>query len=171
MKKICYLTLVLFFCLHVPAFAKTEKIISKDNEYGGVTKEITYSDGDDKYQKGIKRIIISQDSKGEIKRLEVYANESHSAKEGWYKTVTYYWERSRISEAYSTDADSAKYGFYKMVAYFDSNNRLDKREYYLKEDSLAATFGVHKRVVYYDSNGRETHVEDFDKFGSLLKIE
>jgi uncharacterized protein YxeA len=171
MSKIAGLTIGLLLCVHGAVFAATEELISKDNEYGGVTKQITFSVEDTNFKRGIYRLIASYDRDGTKKKMEVYATPSRSSEEGWYKRVIYYWGRKRVSEAYSTDSDSAKYGFFKMVSYFDSNNKLDRREYYLNEDSLAAKSGVYKRVVYYDKSGRETNVEDLDRLGNVVLID
>jgi hypothetical protein len=58
-----------------------------------------------------------------------------------------------------------------MVSYLDDNNRLEKREYFLNEDSLAAKLGVYKRVVHYDDNEKATHVEDLDIQGNVVVLE
>ena len=171
MIKTAALIIGLLLYVHVTVFAAAEQVISTDNEYGGVTTQVTYSAEDPNFKRGIYRITASYDGNGLKKRMEVYATPDHSEKEGWYKRVIYYWGRKRVSEAYSTDSDSTKYGFYKMVSYFDSNNTLDRREYYLNEGSLAAKRGVYKRVVYYDKRGRETNVEDLDRVGNVLLID
>jgi hypothetical protein len=103
--------------------------------------------------------------------MEVYATGGYSGKKGWYKKVIYYWGRKKISEAYSTDADSTKYGFSRMVSYFDNNDRLEKREYYLNEDTVAGKLGVYKRVVHYDSKGKIDYVQDLDRLDNPVLIE
>ena len=171
MKRTALLTIGLFFSINVTATAATEKVISQDNEYGGLTKVIVYSEADSEFKKGMGKIIASYDNEGSKKKMEIYATESHSKEMGWYKKVIYYWERKKVSEAYSTDSDSEKYGFHRMVSYFDKDNRLEKREYYLNKNTTAGKLGVYKRVVHYDDKGKVTYVEDLDRRGSLVLIE
>ena len=171
MKRIGIFTLVLSLYVCATALAGKEAVIFKDNEYGGVTKQITYSENDASFKKGMQKIVASYDNQGNKKKMEVYATKSHAEKTGWYKKVIYYWGRKKVSEAYSTDSDSVKYGFHKMVSYLDDNNRLEKREYFLNKDSLAARLGVYKRVVYYDDNEKATHVEDLDIQGNTVVVE
>ena len=170
MRKAAFFALSLFFCLNAVTMAATEEIISRHNEYGGLTQQIIYSDKDPDFSKGIYKIVASYDSEGRKKKMEIYATESHSNEAGWYKKVIYYWERKKISEAYSTDSDSLKNGFHRMVSYYDKNNILEKREYYLNENTTAAKLGVYKRVAHYDKNGKVTYVEDLDYNGSPVLI-
>jgi hypothetical protein len=58
-----------------------------------------------------------------------------------------------------------------MVSYFDNNDRLEKREYYLNEDTVAGKLGVYKRVVNYDSMGKIDHVQDLDRLDNPVFIE
>lgn len=171
MKRNGILAVLLSLYVCATALAGEETEIFKDNEYGGVTKQITYSENDANFNKGMQKIVASYDKHGNKKKMEVYATKSHAKKAGWYKKVIYYWGRKKVSEAYSTDSDSTKYGFYKMVSYLDDNNRLEKREYFLNEDSLAAKLGVYKRVVHYDDNEKATHVEDLDIQGNIVVLE
>jgi len=171
MKRTALLTIGLIFYLNVMAIAATEEVISESNEYGGLTKQIVYSEKDPDFKKGMYKIIASYDNEGSKKKMEIYATESHSEEHGWYKKVIYYWQREKISEAYSTDSDSVKYGFHRMVSYFDKDNILEKREYYLNKNTTAAKLGVFKRVVHYDIRGKVTHVEDLDQRGNPVLIE
>jgi hypothetical protein len=169
MKKTRYFAMVLFLCLTTTAFAKEESIL-KDNEYGGITKVVTFSKKDATYKKGIKKIVTAYDEMKNKIMVEVYATKIHSEKEGWDKTTTYYWDETSIGEVHSTDSHSEVYGFDKMVNYYDQNNLLYKREYYLRKESVFANLGVHKRVVYYDNNGRIAQSEDLDRVGNIIKI-
>ena len=171
MKTTALLTTGLLLYVNLTAMAASEKVISENNEYGGLTKQIAYSEEDSDFKKGIGKIIASYDNEGSKKKMEIYATESHSKEKGWYKKVIYYWERKKVSEAYSTDSDSEKYGFHRMVSYFDKDNRLEKREYYLNKNTTAGKLGVYKRVVHYDDKGKVTYVEDLDRRGSLVLIE
>jgi hypothetical protein len=58
-----------------------------------------------------------------------------------------------------------------MVSYFDNNDRLEKREYYLNEDTVAGKLGVYKRVVHYDSKGKIDYVQDLDRLDNPVLIE
>jgi hypothetical protein len=171
MKTIALLTIGMFFSINLTAIAETEEIIFQNNEYGGVTKQIVYSETDSDFKKGLHKIIASYDNEGSKKKMEIYATESHSKEKGWYKKIIYYWGRKKVSEAYSTDSDSVKYGFHRMVSYFDKDNILEKREYYLNKNTTAAQSGVYKRVVHYDDRGKVTYVEDLDRRGNLVLVE
>ena len=171
MRKIISLVLLLFLGTPGTAAAEAERVLFENNEYGGVTKEIIYSEGDAHFKKGMYKVIASYDKDGNKKKMEVYATAGYSEKKGWYKKVIYYWGRKKVSEAYSTDADSTKYGFSRMVSYFDKNNRLEKREYYLNEDTEAGKLGVYKRVVHYDSKGKIDYVQDLDRLDNPVLIE
>ena len=171
MSRIISFVILLLLGTYGTATAEAERVVFENNEYGGVTKEITYSEGDVPFKKGMYKVIASYDKDGNKKKMEVYATGDYSAKKGWYKKVIYYWERKKISEAYSTDADSTKYGFSRMVSYFDKNNRLEKREYYLNEDTVAGKLGVYKRVVHYDSRGKIDYVQDLDRLDKPVLIE
>ena len=171
MKTVAILAMLLSLTVGAVALAGNEEVIFENNEYGGVTKQITYSENDASFNQGMRKIVASYDNQGNKKKMEVYATKDHSEKTGWYKKVIYYWGRKKVSEAYSTDSDSAKYGFYKMVSYLDAGNRLERREYFLNEESLAAKLGVYKRVVHYDDNEKITRVEDLDIQGNIVLIE
>jgi hypothetical protein len=171
MRKTLYVMILLYFCLNATAVAEQVEIVFQNNEYGGITKQITYAKGDANYDKGMKKVVASYDRDGNQKRMEIYATEDQAQRLGWYKRIIYYWERSRISEAYSTDSDSRKYGFHKMVTYLDDRNRLEKREYYLKENTRAGKLGVYKRVIYYDSKGKASRVVDLDRLGNVVVTE
>jgi hypothetical protein len=95
MKKTGYFAVVLFLCLSVTVFAKEESIL-KDNEYGGITKVVTFSKKDAEYKKGIKKIVTAYDELKNKIMVEVYATKIHSEKEGWDKTTTYYWDKTSI---------------------------------------------------------------------------
>ena len=169
MKATGYFAVVLFLCLTATAFGKEESTL-KDNEYGGITKVVTFSEKDAEYKKGIKKIVTAYDEMKNKIMVEVYATKIHIEKEGWDKTTTYYWGETRIGEVHSTDSHSEVYGFDKMVNFYDKNNLLYKREYYLRKESVAAKLGVYKRVVYYDNNGRKTESEALDRVGNIIKI-
>ena len=171
MRKIVSFVILLCLATYGTAAAEAEKVVFDNNEYGGVTKEITYSEEDTNFKKGMHKVIASYDKDGNKKKMEVYATGGHSEKKGWYKKVIYYWGRKKISEAYSTDADSTKYGFSRMVSYFDNNDRLEKREYFLNEDTVAGKLGVYKRVVHYDSKGKIDYVQDLDRLDNPVLIE
>ena len=171
MKRTALFTVVLIFYLNTMAIAVTEKVIFEKNEYGGLTKQILYSEKDPEFKKGMYKIIASYDNEGSKKKMEIYATESHASEAGWYKKVIYYWVRKKVSEAYSTDSDSLKYGFHRMVSYYSKDNILEKREYYLNGNTTASQLGVYKRVVHYDNSGKETHVEDLDQRDNPLLIE
>ena len=171
MRTIISFVILLFLAAHGTAAAEAERVLFDNNEYGGVTKEIIYSADDAHFKKGMYKVIASYDRDGNKKKMEVYATGGYSEKKGWYKKVIYYWGRKKISEAYSTDADSTKYGFSKMVSYFGNNNRLEKREYYLNEDTVAGKLGVYKRVVHYDSKGKIEYVQDLDRLDNPVLIE
>ena len=171
MKRTALITLVLIFFLSATAAAETEEVISEHNEYGGVTKQIIFSEKDPDFQKGMYKIVASYDNEGNKIKMEIYATESHSSEAGWYKMVIYYWGREKVSEAYSTDSDSLKYGFHRMVSYYGRDNILEKREYYLNKNTTAAQLGVYKRVVHYDNSGKVTQVEDLDEMGNLVQVE
>ena len=169
MKKTGYFAVLLFLCLISTAFAKEEWIL-KDNEYGGITKIISFSEKDAEYKNGIQQIVTAYDERKNKTMVEVYATKIHSEKEGWDRTITYYWGETSIGEIHSTDSHSEVYGFNRMVNYYDQNNLLHKREYYLRKESVFSKLGVYKRVVYYDNKGRKTATEDLDRVGNVIKI-
>ena len=169
MGKSGYLAVVLFLCLVSTALGKEERVL-KDNEYGGITKVVIYSEKDAEYKNGIKQVVTAYDAKKTKVMVEVHATEIQSEREGWDKTVTYYWGGTSIGEVYSTDSHSEVFGFDRMVNYYDNNNLLYKREYYLRKESAFATLGVYRRVVYYDENGKKTKYEDLDRLGNVVEI-
>ena len=71
MKATGYFAVVLFLCLTATAFGKEESTL-KDNEYGGITKVVTFSEKDAQYKKGINKIVTAYDEmKKESKGLEI----------------------------------------------------------------------------------------------------
>ena len=169
MAKSGYLAVLLVLCLVSAAFGKEESVL-KDNEYGGITKVIVFSEKDAEYKKGIKQIVTAYDAKKTKIMVEVQATQVQSEREGWDKTVTYFWGGTSVGEVYSTDSHSEVFGFDRMVNYYDNNKLLYKREYYLRKDSAFANLGVYKRVVYFDENGRKTGSEDLDSLGNVVEI-
>ena len=169
MKRIGCFAVLLFLCLTATVFAKEESIL-KDNEYGGITKIVSFSKKDAEHKKGIQQMVTAYDERKNKMMVEVSATKIHSEKEGWDKTITYYWGETSIGEVHSTDSHSEVYGFNKMVNYYDQNNLLYKREYYLRKESVFSKLGVYKRVVYYDNEGRITGTEDLNKIGTIIRI-
>jgi hypothetical protein len=170
MKEIGYLTLILFLSFNVAAFAE-KKIVLRDNEYGGITEIFTYSKEDAEFKEGFYRKTVSYDNKERIKSIEVLATEEHTKMQGWHRSITYYWGKTKIGEIYATDSHAEEYGFDKMIVYLDKNHKVSKREYFLRDDTLGAREGIYKRVVYYDKNERRVKTESLDKLGNVLKVE
>ena len=170
MKLIALIGTALVFLMNGLVFAASHEEILQNNEYGGITEILTYSAGDDEYKQGIEKMVTSYDHKGNKMSVEAYATDENSTKEGWKKTVTYYWGKETIGEVYSTDSHSAIYGFYRMVNYYDNDNKIYKREYFLRQDSIIGQLGVYKRVVYYDKEGRKTGFADLDRFNNPIEI-
>ena len=85
MRKIISFVILLFLAMHGTAAAEAERVIFDNNEYGGVTKEIIYSEDDANFKKGMYKVIASYDKDGNEKKMEVYATGGYSEKKGWYK--------------------------------------------------------------------------------------
>ena len=51
MRKIIFFVILLFLATHGTAAAEAERVIFANNEYGGVTKEIIYSEDDATFKK------------------------------------------------------------------------------------------------------------------------
>lgn len=172
MKKVTILVFILPFLLTITSLAGTEKVTSKNNDYGGVTKETTYSENDVEYKEGMLINTTHYDSKGNVVKYEQIATLSHAVEEGVLKFTIYMKNKKRTKiEAYSTEAFASQTGYHKMVGYFDNKERLLRREYYMTKDSLPAQFGVHKSIVYYDEKGRKTKTDYVDKQGQIVMTE
>ena len=69
MRKITFFVVLLFLATHGTAAAEAERVIFDNNEYGGVTKEIIYSEDDATFKKGLtspSRAAISRTSELEM---------------------------------------------------------------------------------------------------------
>jgi hypothetical protein len=139
------------------------------NEYGGKTEFVAYSEDDREYRDGVAEKITSYDEKGSVVRVEIHATTDLAENKGWDRSVTYYWGERKIGEVYSTDSDSAVSGFYQMVDYLE-HDKLSKREFYIRPNSVIGTLGVYKRVIHYDANGNQTNFEDLDRLGNPVTI-
>jgi hypothetical protein len=64
MRKIISFVILLFLATHGTAAAEVERVIFDNNEYGGVTKEIIYSEDDANFKKGMYKVIASYDKDG-----------------------------------------------------------------------------------------------------------
>ena len=170
MKKRTLFTLALILSATTVVFAKPNIRIMTGNEYGGKTEFISYSEDDREYKNGTAEKITSYDGKGNVVRVEIHATETLEEKEGWDRSVTYYWGETKIGEVYSTDSNSAVSGFYQMVDYLDHGGKLSKREFYVRPNSVIGTLGVYKRVVHYDERGNQTNFEDLDRVGNPVTI-
>ena len=168
MRRIAYLSLILFICMNLSAFGG-ERVIFQDNEYGGITEKITYSKEDAEYKEGFYKKTVSYDKKGNPKSIELYATKAHTDEQGWYRSITYFWGKTKIGEVYATDSHAEEYGFHKMVVYLDTDEKVSKREYILREDTVGAKQGIYKRVIHYDSDGRRTKAINLDKLGNVVK--
>jgi uncharacterized protein YxeA len=82
MKRTVLLTIGMLLYINLTAIAATEEVISQNNEYGGLTKQIVYSEKDSDFKKGMEKIIASYDNEGSKKKMEIYATESHSKEKG-----------------------------------------------------------------------------------------
>jgi hypothetical protein len=146
-----------------------EKVVLPNNEYGGATEIFTYSEEDAEHEQGFHKKLVSYDKKKNIKAIEVYATEAHTRAQGWYRSITYYWGKTRIGEVYPTDSHSEKFGFDKMVIYLDKDLHVGKREYFLRENTIGAKQGIYKRVIYYDRDGRRVKARNLDKLGNVVR--
>ncbi len=99
MRKIISFVILLFLAMHGTAAAEAGRVIFDNNEYGGVTKEIIYSEDDATFKKGMYKVIASYDKDGNKKKMEVYATGGYSEKKGWYKKVIYYLETDQLAKA------------------------------------------------------------------------
>ena len=104
MQAVLVSILMLCLCLNLPANAEEEELVYENNEYGGMTKQVIYSEGDPNYRKGLHKIIVSYDGKGVEKRLEVFATESQTEKLGWHKKIIYHWGESKMSFRIQSEA-------------------------------------------------------------------
>jgi len=171
MNKISCLTLIWLFCLNIPVFAATEKVVLHNNKFGGITKLVTYFNENEYNKDGIQKIIYHYDNRGHEKLVEIFATNDYSTKVGLYKTLIYYKEKGRIIEIFSTDIQAAEKGYYKLVLHLSDSNKLEKQEYYFTEKSPVAMLGIYKRVIYYDSRGEIKRVIHLDKVGNIAMIE
>jgi len=170
MRRGDFISLALFFCVATTACVQSNVTILKDNEYGGVTKVITYSEEDDEYKRGTREKISSYNAKGDIVKTEIRATKDLAEREGWEAKITYYWGKSKIDEVYSTESESTVSGFYQVVDTIGKHGKLSKREFYIRPTSVIGTLGVYERVIHYDANGNQTRFEDLDRLGNPVTI-
>lgn len=171
MRKISCLILIWFFCLDIPVFAMTEKIVLHNNKFGGITKLITYFNKTEDNNDGVQKIIYHYDNKGHEKLVEIFSTNDYSTKVGIYKTLIYYKEKGKIIEIFSTNIQVAEKGYSKLVLHVSHSNKLEKQEYYFAEKSPIAMLGIYKRVIYYDSSGEVTKVLHLDKVGNIAMVD
>ncbi len=170
MKRIGYFTVILSLSMNMAALAE-EKVVLLENEFGGMTEIYTYSKEDVEHKRGFHKKTISYDHKNDIKSVEILATKAHTKAEGWHTSITYFWGERRIGELYPTDSHAQEYGFNKMVVYYDEDNKVSKREYFLRDNTIGAKQGIYKRVVYYDTNEKRIKSENLDKLGNVVKTE
>lgn len=177
MRKIVLGLCVLLVALVVAdsAFAKTEKIIEKRNEFGGETEEEAYSPGDDKYKDGIAKLVEYYDGNKRILKMETYFTPEHSLKDGIQKSVQYYdnrfytiGKRTRV-EFYYTDDYAGREGIFKSIKYYDEDEDITKVEYFYTDD-YAKRKVVSRMELLYDDDKPSKKVF-YDKYGKVLSTE
>ena len=167
MSRIAHLTMIFLLCMSAIALAETEIVISKKNEFGGITKKIKYFEQDDSYKAGIQQTIDYYDSQGNRRKIEIYTRRSHSQKLD-LDMIIHYKSTGRVFEVYSPDKEMGREKVSKRVSHYSKDDKLQKREYYFDKDSPVSKLGVDKRVIYYDDAGEVTRVEHIDKSGKRV---
>lgn len=183
--KTVFLILVCILLYSCVVWAKTEKIISKKNEFGGKTVEITYFKEDDMENLlGIRKSVLYENSNRKIIKIETfytgitdnynrmiayYDNHYHETKTEFYindkliKTET----NRFISEKNEFGGKTVEKAYFdveyrltckKNILYTDSNGKTIKNELFYT-DKFADKEGYNKSIEYFDSHYKTTKTE------------
>ncbi|MBU3917098.1 hypothetical protein KKA14_16310 [bacterium] len=175
-KKIFFVIYMCFFLIIAKsAVSDTSETLTKDNEFGGVTVEVSKDD--------FSRLIIFYDAdSNKVKEETIYTSE-YPVDNGLKKIVTHFFFGKKIKEERFFKAqDSRRTLINKIIDYYDRNTDLiiksenyfiapytgynviyqekgkkNRIEWYYPEN----TDGISKNIVYIDDNGVAVKTESF----------
>lgn len=124
------LFVVLFLLMTACGPAEREKTISNSNEYGGMTKAITFSKSEDQYKKGFAKEITYLNGEGKLIRAELSFTDAYSETKGISRMIDYYDGSQKIvkQDSYFANAYSNKKGVAKETVCRDSSGKIVKAE-------------------------------------------
>lgn len=177
MKKILLVSLIVISVMFAEvAYSKKTRIIASDNAYGGTTKEVTYSQGEKEYVKGIVSTIEYYDQNSIIRQIDSYFRENYAADSGVFLTKHFYNHEPmkkpllKKSEFYYTSQYSDAQGLHKSEQLYDDDGFKIRAEFYFTE-----SWGKKKNYVkiedYYDNNGEIYRRVYYDMAGNLVSSE
>jgi hypothetical protein len=115
--------ITLLFAMFVRGFATDYRVVSEKNDFGGITSEFSYHNGDEFYNKfGIERSIAFYDYAKIIKKAEFYFLPDAAKEKGYAKRIEYYNDKGKIvsNEVIQTDEFSRKENYFRHTEYFDA---------------------------------------------------
>lgn len=178
MKRIVVFFSVFLFTItlaHI-SHSKSNRTISKHNEYGGTTEEETYSKGDDAYEEGILRVVEHYNEHHLIAKIESYYSDAKNKKDGVYKREQYYENepmkgtKIKKAEFYYTTSFADQNGFNKVDQYFDSEGKKKREELYYTEEYSKKKL-LSKIEKFYNSKGEVVKELYYDKNGKIIASE
>jgi predicted GNAT family acetyltransferase len=171
MKKITGILCILLIGISNWAFAEKFEVVSKKNEFGGVTAIITYSPDDRFYKNGIVKLIGYLDGRNKMVKLEnIYADE-FVRRHLKTKTIEHYAgneENIVKSEEFYTDQFSRLFGFSRQTTDYDVGGNTVKVEKFYTGDWTRKK-GISRKITYYDRRGNQLRIENYDQKGHLMR--
>ncbi len=157
MVFLSFLSLIILLCGAVSA--ETTNVISRNNEFGGMTLEIVYSSGDKESKDTIKILGYFSNSNKVVKK-EIFYTGKHAGVSGVNRSIVYSDTNGKTTqlEDFYTGKYADESGVSRAIHYFDSNGKITKLEDFLT-DKHANETGVNRRVAYIDSDGITTLIE------------
>ncbi|HBD06711.1 MAG TPA: hypothetical protein DCZ69_00480 [Syntrophobacteraceae bacterium] len=157
-------------------YSDTSRIVNNANEYNGVTEEISYTYGDDQYNKGIYKIVEFYNAKKRIVRIESYYTDDHAMNDGIIKREQEYTNESirtprlREAEYYYNKEYSNRVGLSKSKEYYDGNGKRIKTEFSYT-DSYAHKKNISRLDALYDASGNAYRHIYYGKDGKMISTE
>lgn len=160
------------------AYSMNTRTITEKNDFGGLTQESTYINGDDYYNKlGIEKSIAFYDSDKNIKQAAYYYHPAASNKKGYFKTIEYYNASQKVysREIFHTKDFAQKENYTNHIEYFDDKGLKSQIDYlyapeytdkngYFKS-TITMVKGFMKEWTYY-------YIDSYvEKYGVYMRVD
>ncbi len=174
------LLLILLYISLQTALAYQEKIIEKNNQWGGETTQtefkeneqppdiVIYAEVNNFSQLGINKIVEYYDLDGVLRKAVVFYKPTSQVKTE-FKQVTDFFDQNgdHIKSEYIFNSKYAgKKGFFKKIAFFKKSGFNQEVVFYTPEQTKIQ--GYYKSILYKDFTGDVIKIERFNKQNQML---
>ncbi len=127
----------LFVFSSISGFAANYRVITELNDFGGITSEYSYRNGDEFYNKyGVERSISFYDYAKSLKKVEFYYIPAASKENGYNKRIEYYNDKEKIvsNEVFHTEEFARRENYIRHTEYYNPRGEKERMDYFYTRD-------------------------------------